>query len=100
MTLTERAWQLLLSGIQGTHAIKVSDAFKLAKAFEAEAAKHEAPKTDGEVWYAAAWVCMGTTTIGIHDGHFDRSEVETFIERERHPDGVSPYFLVEVRRVK
>lgn len=102
MTRTERAWQLFL---EGWPRISESDAFELAKRFEAEAAKHEEPKADGEVWYA-----IGTTAgrggFYVRDGSDSRIETEQLIEfqndqhlkgqaRDRYP----PYFLVEVRRV-
>ena len=99
MTRTERAWELFLGGIQGTHAIKISDAFELAKAFEEEAAKHEAPKTEGEVWHAVAWSEKGRTYLSEVTSK-ERAERRIKNINGEHPDDESPHFLVEVRRVK
>jgi len=98
MTRTERAWELFLSGIQGTYAIKVSDAFKLAKAFEAEAAKHEAPKSG---MYCIGW-SRGVGHIQIEGEAEPRELAEATLKKCNRDlsDDESPFFLVEVRRVK
>lgn len=104
MTLTERAWELLVAGYP---QIGVSDSFITAAEFEAESAKHEAPKekpnSDREVFYAIAEnnkkATGAVSDVGfsfISSARFD-SERDAYEEFEPWP---KDYFLVEVRRVK
>jgi len=91
MTLTERAWELSLN-----ERMNWASAFAIAKEFEVEAAKHEAPKTEGRVFYSVGWSTVSGIIINPNYCR-SRKEAEESITPGMRKDG---FFLVEVRRVK
>jgi len=103
MTLTERAWELVVASItvtgDDTTVLAPENAFIVAKRFEEESAKHEAPKTEGEVFYAVAWESSDGYLV-FHDGSNDRLEIERQLSDLADDKDDAKYFLVEVRRVK
>jgi len=100
MTLTERAWQLVVESItvtgDDTTVLAPENAFIVAEKFEAESAKHEAPKTEGRVFYSVGWSTISGIIINPNYCR-SRKEAEESITPGMRKDG---FFLVEVRRVK
>lgn len=96
MTRTERAWHLFL---EGWPRISESDAFELAKRFEAEAAKHEEPKAEGGGLYCVAWMQGGEIHTEGRAQRLDLVEARLRCLNKDIADDAS-FFLVEVRRVK